>query len=447
MLANGINFSVVLSYGLAVLVPLTFLVVVLEMLVLRGFCGIRPAASYRALLTANVLSTIAGLVVYLFQDSLLWAIGIRTFLDFVRFYLYGAMLLIVVYYAVSVLVEGFVVSLWKLRQAAGISRGRLWRGIALANVASYLVVGPLFYVGTRVNLRGLMFVDDPAAIANCGDSVYFIAADSRHLCRINADGTGLRVVVPHLVEDFLVSRNQKAFAYRGTDGSLYFHHPNGHRPILVWKAQDRFPMSWVDISADAGRIAYANGAEVTVFDPRTRRAMAHAKLPPHDRSSNVHLAWDAGKPDVLHCRVADARFAWNVTDSGMTPSKESAGGLMGGFCRRDRRYSAASRTQKQQDLTLRLGLSIFGGPLWVERGDETLVRFSDNYGVLGFSGRGPSSGSFLSARGVVLCEGAGCLYVLNALEKRVSLLAEGRQHVLVGDRFQVSFDEEESGTK
>jgi len=446
ILADGINLPLVLGYGLAILAPLTLLVVALEMLVLLWFCGIRPATSFKVLLKANVLSTIAGWVVYLFQDCILWAIGIRTLPDFVRLYLYGAMLLIVVYYALSVLVEGSFAAQRKLHRAAGITRGRLWRGIALANVASYLVVGPLFYFGTRLNLGELTFVDDPAAIARCSDSVYFIAADSSHLCRINADGGGFRVVVPHPVGDFLVSRDRKAFAYRGANGSLYFHHLDGHQPILVWKAHDRFPMTWVDISADTNRIAYANGAEVTVFDPKTRRAVAHANLPKHDYGSNVHLAWDAGKPEVLHVRVADARFAWMVTGSEMIPSERPAKGLMGGFCRRGSGPEDLDSRQEQGDLTLG-GWPYLGTHIRVTRGRQTLVRFHDNYGVLRMGYRSPGEGSFLSAPGVVVCEGAGCLYVLNALEKKVALLADGRRHVLANGRFQGSFGEQESGKK
>jgi len=442
MLADGINAPLVLGYGLAVLVPLTLIVVVLEMLVLRRFCGIRLAVSFKVLVEANVLSTAAGWIVYLFQDWFLEAIGIRTLPDFLRLYLYGAMLLIVAYYAVSVVVEAVVAVRRKLHEAAGISRKRLWRGIALANVVSYLVVGPLFYFGTRPNLGELTLVDDPAEVTDCGDTVYFLATDSGHLCRINADGTGFRALTGYPVEDFFISRNQQAFICRGADGGLYFHHAEGPPPVFVRRIHESFSMTCVDIAADGNRIAYANGARVTVFDAKAKRTIAYERLPEYDYAGSVHLAWDPERPDVLHCRVGDARLAWTVGEIRMIPSARPARGLLGGYCRRGGGIEDLDNKQERGELSV-YTWPYLGTRTWVTRGRQTLALLHDNYGVLGLGFRGPTTASFLSARGVVVCDGRGCLYVLNALDKKLALLADGRRHVLADGRFQTSFDEEE----
>lgn len=69
ILADGINLPIVLLLGLATIGPLTLLVVAIESLTLRIVYRVPIRASLKPVLVANILSTVAGLLVYMFQDG------------------------------------------------------------------------------------------------------------------------------------------------------------------------------------------------------------------------------------------------------------------------------------------------------------------------------------------------------------------------------------------
>ncbi|RPJ19410.1 MAG: hypothetical protein EHM35_20685 [Planctomycetaceae bacterium] len=149
VLADGINLPLVIAWGLAVFVPLTLLVVSIECLVLRWWFSVPFRKSFGIVLLANVLSTVAGWIVYGTQGAILAALGIRRMHDFAKYYLWAALVLIALYYLKSVAVEGLVIARRRVAEPLGLTRGRLWGGVFAANAASYLFVGPLFYFATQ----------------------------------------------------------------------------------------------------------------------------------------------------------------------------------------------------------------------------------------------------------------------------------------------------------
>jgi hypothetical protein len=176
MLADAINFPLLMLFGLVTIVPLTLAVVGIELLVLWQMFHISPKRSFKPLLIANILSTIAGWIVYMFQDGLLYLVGIRSLFDFAQYYLFGALFLIVLYFGKSVLVEGLYISRRKFVERLGAQRAKLWKAVVIANMASYLLVGPTFYFNTRPTFHGLEFAASPDKVTTCGDAVYFISS-------------------------------------------------------------------------------------------------------------------------------------------------------------------------------------------------------------------------------------------------------------------------------
>lgn len=447
ILADGINLPIVLFLGLVTIGPLTLLVVAIEMLVFRTLYGIRLRASFRPLLAANILSTAAGLVVYMFQDGILYAVGVRTAADFAHKYLWGALALIGLYFVVSVVVEGVYIARQRYAETFSLRRGRIWRAIFAANVASYALMGPVFYFSTRPTFHGLQFVDNPASIAQCQDTIYFIGTDNGHLYRVQADGQGLIEAVPYEVRDFLVSADQSAYLYRGADGNLWLFRRGDSQPKCIWQTRERFHMTEVDLSADKGCVAYTSLTNLVVYEVAAERIIAQAELSGQKWHPVGLLAWDADNPDLLHTEAmwSDSQD-WEVGKDSLTRTTASASHLVGNFRRcmpgsswggQDDWGAPLPFVQQQGELTLRTVAGL-GMHIWVGTGQQPLALFHNDYGLLGFGYPGANEACFLSAPGVVLCSGTDCLYILNAPAKRLAELARGRKFVITNSQFQAS---------
>ena len=149
-LPTPINFPVVAAAGLIVLGPLVLLVTSVEWFVFRHVVAVTTGCVFRRLLWANVLSTSAGGIVCVFQDSVIEASSIDVSVPaFAKGYWWVALILILIYFAKTLIVEGIVIATRGFAEVLERSRLRLLRGVLLANIASYCIVGPLFYLATR----------------------------------------------------------------------------------------------------------------------------------------------------------------------------------------------------------------------------------------------------------------------------------------------------------
>jgi hypothetical protein len=439
--ARVISFPTSTFAGLVLLVPLLLAVALIEALVFRRLLRTPLGPIFKILLTANVWSMLFGLPLLRVQVRVPGWLGIRSLYDFVHYYIYGAMLIIVLYYFKSVLIEGLCVAQRAWVEKFGVSYKRLWCAVAIANVASYLLVGPVLYYSTRADLHGIHFEKHPQQVTTCTDTIYFVSSERGHLEKIHADGTGRSTVVPFFVSDFIVVEDGRAFLY-STGGDLWLLRLGGE-PARVGPWSGRRFRGDLDLSADRLHIAYATPSELAIMSVATGQVVAEADLEcePH---ANALVAWDSSRPDVIHCDVGRGRTSWRLEGGKLVPLGDIDAHPVGnyrrwpGLWRRVDGNASRSWEQDQGDLTLRRPRGILINYVSVRRGDESVAYFGD--GGL-FGPPGPNQGSFLSRPGLVVCEGAGSIYILDALNKRVALLAEGRDALAAIPRFQASFDE------
>src|SRR5439155_3760016 len=121
-----------------------------------------------------------------------------------RAYPFFLILFIAVFFVVTCLVEFLygrkIVRVCELR----VERGSLVKGVILANVASYAVLGPLFYAVEYPRTGGREFTDDTRWARQPVLTVVAVGSGG-HLEAATTDGRNRRVVVPHEVRDFVVS--------------------------------------------------------------------------------------------------------------------------------------------------------------------------------------------------------------------------------------------------
>ncbi|HNQ24810.1 MAG TPA: hypothetical protein PKK06_17145 [Phycisphaerae bacterium] len=458
MLADAINFPLVAAAGLVVFGPLVVLVTSVEWLVFRYAVAVSARGVFRRLLWANVLSTLAGGIVAMFQNTVIEASGIEVSIPaFAKGYWWLALVLILIHFAKTLLVEGPVVATRGFARLLARSRRQILKGVVLANIASYCIVGPLFYLATRPTFGHLELRDDTSWTANPAVPVYFIANDDRFIKRINMDGTGLATVVPFPTAAFLISEDQSTFAYRGVDGNLYAYREGAERPSLVWQTTERFHLDGVSVSPDNTMVAFAaerpgrgtesDGCELRLFD--LQRGETHTVTGCQLGDFLPYVSWsrsgefiyaEQGENRVV---VVRGRPPWNVVEvrslDTLAPSefplnyvRSSSGWYAGGD---DWGPALWEDSKNRDEVQCFPGL---GAHFVVTRDDAQIMRVADGYGLMKLGRYYPRSPTFLPAGTEVLLEWWGQLYLLDIDQRRLGFLAEGGNYVAPLERFRVN---------
>ena len=338
MLADGINLPIVAALGLAVFVPLTLFVTLVESFVLRWFAGIPIKRSFRVVFLANVLSTVTGWLVYGFQYSLLGALGFRGIYSYAQYYVWIALILIAAYYVKSILVEGLIIARRRLFEPFGLTRRGLWVGVIVANAASYLFVGPLFYYTTRPTFGGTSIVLDPVIVAACNDTIYYLDRDSR-LCVIGADGSKQRQITNQPVRTFWIDKSRRIVVCEGPNDDLWSQNVSGGSAFVLPGTCE----CDVEFSASGRRIALCTHKEVVrlgesvghvtdygqwqdlgelkrwiigVFDLDRRLLLGQTVVEGHS-AVGPEYCWDSEDHDLLWCSYDRKLMAFRLGPQGL----------------------------------------------------------------------------------------------------------------------------------
>ncbi|MBN2445903.1 MAG: hypothetical protein JXO22_04215, partial [Phycisphaerae bacterium] len=311
MLADAINMPLVAVLGLFTFGPLTLLVTAVESLVFRVCLKTRFRRVFVPVLLANIWSTLAGVFVWMFQDGIIAAAGIRESIPaFAHGYRGVALLLIGLYFAKSVLVEAVCLVERRSRNRIERGRGAVVLTVLLANMCSYLIVGPLFYVTTRPHFGGLETTFDASWTANPDSVIYYIDRHDQFIKRKHLADVAVETLVPFPAVAFMISGDESTVAYLDPAGSLYGYRRGASEPTLV-RTSDRSFSGAVSIAPDNRRIAYVDCPddatrrpgdakwELVVFDLDTGERATIA--------APVVLRWS---PPIVWSATGDIVYTW-----------------------------------------------------------------------------------------------------------------------------------------
>src|SRR5256885_2783520 len=94
-----------------------------------------------------------------------------------------------VYFVVTLLVEGAYAFRWQRRKQLGLARTQIWRGVLLANAATYVVLAPLHYYATRPGCEIREFSKDTRWTSQPTVKVIFTDATNHYLKCARLDGS------------------------------------------------------------------------------------------------------------------------------------------------------------------------------------------------------------------------------------------------------------------
>lgn len=440
MLANGIDLPILLGGGLAIILPLLLFNALVESPVLARFLGVRWRELFAPLLRANIWSLLAGLPIAILNGALAGWLLPDEFVRRMHAYPIALAIGALNYYLASCLVE----YLWfrrRIREQIDRLGKPLLRGVVLANLASYAVLGPVYWFlaqpkhSVKEFTLGTEWARRPPT-----DVVYLTPAGS--LSAIRTDGSAARVLVTNQMADFVVSEDLGTVLFR-TASNHYFL--ASHSEVIKLDVPAEYvPGMGMDFSPDGDFAALRpfEGRSLAVWSRSAGRA-TYLDLPEFKGDSFVAVCWSTNRDTFFVTgRVGVRRVTIAVSGSEIElqsgegpvapPTIRHFGRLGQGVTGRGEPVFNHLSIEAEEARSLTLYWA--GGGIRASHKDRRLV-IAENPGVWHFGNRQfPEVGFTGNYDELVFHDGRG-LYLADLDQRRVGRLASGTTFLLLSPMY------------
>jgi len=382
---------------------------------------------------ANVWSLVAGIPALMLNEALTgWflpgELGQRN-----RAYPLFLLLFILVFFSATCFAEFLYGQRIMRKSGAHIGRAALFKGVLLANLVSYAVLGPVYFLIEYPRSGIQEFAPDTSWFKNPALTV--LAVD--HNGQLEAATTGghnSRIIVPHEVQDYVLSADLAQVLYRGVNDRLYFFARGTN--LMVPELGFRCRAPEMDFSPAGKRAAF--------FDDETKRVRVYdftsgrfRDVPTFGDGFGSSLVWSSAEeklylktgkeyweielgPDVAYRRLRNSPldFADHYGRLGNAWSQDGV------------RY----RQHQEGDFKLFV-LFGFGNQLVVSSQEKILLRFKDPTGELGIE-----QAVFLNRSGDVLVGVGDFVYILNVQSRRMGPVMGGQKFIAIAKPFSKQAD-------
>lgn len=417
--ADGIDLPILITYGVGIFLPLLLFNATVEAPIMGRFLGIKFSELWPSWLKANVWSLLAGIPALILNEALTgWflpaELGRR-----VRAYPLFLVLFIFVFFAATCLAE-FLYARRVVRKAGvQVRRCAMVRGVVLANLASYAVLGPVYFFIEYPRMEIREFMPDARWAKEPKLTVVAVGAGGR-LESASADGQNHRVVVPHEVRDYVVSADLAQVLYRGAGDRFYFFKGGTNQPVPELGFWCRAPE--MDFSPTGRYAAFfkRDAHQVRVFDSVTGQ---FKDVPTFGDGIDCVLVWSS-KEDTLYLK-SDRQY-WEIV---LAPAVayRSLTNPPGGFANHYGRVGSTwsrdgVRYTYHQDGPLKLAVRPgWGSHLVVYNQKDMVLRLKDPAGQFGIE-----EAVFLEGSGEALVGVGDFVYILDIRSKRIGPVMGGR---------------------
>lgn len=452
MLADGIDIAYVLFFGLGVLIPLMLFQVGVESWVLSKSWRMPVQGLWKLTFEANCVSLLAGIPTKIFNAWIYGHLLPRDLPGYFERYPWAIALGSFLYFAVTVAAEGAWAVRWLRINSVPLDTRSIWKGILLANVATYIVLAPLHYYLTQPTRDVREYSRSTSWTANPTAKMLFTDPLDGHLKSVQLDGSNLKTIVSMAVNDYLVSTNLNLCLFRGTDNNLYFCGREPAQTNPIWRTGEHFTMHQVAFSPSGQYVAYLsrNGNSLDVVYLPTMGTSHHVftnKLELYDPPS---VAWSTNETQFYVGGFRDkARFRVTRQPAGTLHIEELSGtnppptlvcyGRIGGpgsGHSDDSGPSYGSDTCGTLTVFTERGL---GSGLRLRDATKPVGSFltiSVNPGLFPFGQFGFYNASFIGDCRECVFQAEDYLYLLDIEARRVGTLTRGSRFILLTPRFQ-----------
>ncbi len=157
---------------------------------------------------ANCLSLLAGIPTAVFNAMTVYRVlPTNDLTSYTAWYPWAFFAGTLVYYAVTVLVEGWFLLRWLKRGGHHVARYTVWWGAVIANAATYAVLGPVHFLAAHPVNNVREFTSDTRWARQPATRIVYLDPDSGALKTILSDGSGARTVVTNRTTHYCVDSN------------------------------------------------------------------------------------------------------------------------------------------------------------------------------------------------------------------------------------------------
>jgi hypothetical protein len=221
--ADGIDLPLVALFGIAIIVPLMLFQIAVEGGILCCAWRIPFKQLVRPVFLANCWSLVAGIPVKILNATIYSYLLPYDLAGYFARYPLAITVGTLVFLVVTILVEAVSLSRWLKREFLVRTRARIWLGVLVANIATYAVLGPLHYLGTRPVHDVKEFSTDTAWAKQPPTQIVYIDSESGHLKSIYSDGSKPATLVPQAVKDYLVTSNLDLVLFHDQQGVRWLY--------------------------------------------------------------------------------------------------------------------------------------------------------------------------------------------------------------------------------
>ncbi len=424
--ADGIDLPILLGLGVGVVLPLLLFNATIEAPILGRLLRVRWRELWPWWFKANVWSLLAGVPAWMISGML----DERFLPDELgrRFRVYPWFLLlhVGVYFVATCLAEALYTRKIVRETELKADWRVLMRAVVIANLASYVVLGPAYVAMAWPKSDVQEFAADTRWTKQPELTVVAVGPGGQ-LEAATADGRNRRVVVPHEVRDYVVSADLQQVLYRGKEDRYFLYQNGTNRAIPAPGFRCLAP--GMDFSPSGARVAFCDGDRLRIYECQTDR---WTDLPMEDAGSMNSLVWST-EEERLYFRP---RLQWTAVTLHPTVShkslanapKDFAGhyGKIGNVWSRDGAYYA---THKQGEMKL----MTYGGivnRLRIFKAGQTPLTLSDPAGQFILR-----QAAFVGDSDEILTEGGGYVYLLDVTAKRLGPVMQGSKCIALAPPF------------
>ncbi len=379
--ADGIDLPILITYGVGIFLPLLLFNATVEAPIMGRFLGVKSSELWSSWFKANVWSLFAGIPALVLNEALTgWflpaELGRR-----IRAYPFFLVLFIFVFFAATCVVEFLYARRVVRQRGVHVERVAMAKGVLLANLASYALLGPvyIFLQYPRTDVRE--FTVDARWAKDPELTVLALSPNGR-LEAATVGGQNHRVIVPHEVRDYVVSTDLAQVLYRGAGDRFYFS--NGGTNQLVPELGFWCRAPEMDFSPAGKRVAFFkhDTHQIRVFDCATSQ---FKDVSTFGEGYDWNLVWSC-KEDTVYLK--SGRECWEIVIDPVVAYRRLTNapgdfanhyGRMGNSWSRD-----GVRYANHQDGTLKLAVRYgWGNHLVVYNQKDIVMRLKDPAGQMG----------------------------------------------------------------
>jgi hypothetical protein len=451
MLADAIDVPYVLGFGLIVLVPLMLFEIGIEALVLNKIWHIHFWKLCRYTLIANLLSLLAGIPVKILNAWLYDFLLPDDLPGFFARYPSAVAIGSLIYFVVTLGVEGAYAFRWLRRKEHAITSGSVWKGVLLANLASYVVLAPLHYYLTRPIQQIREFSTNLSSFSRPTDKVFFTDAVTGYLKAMQLNDLSAETIVPIPIRDYLLSADLKICLFRGTNNNLYIYHRVTGLNNLVLQTSERFLMNQAAFSPSGQYIAFTrestNAVEVVdtqtgqhIYQPLTKKiSFSSASVAWSTNEKTFYVSGFDNHDRLLFTILPSVRLqVENLTDTNTPPILTCYGrvGSGGGYGSDDWGGSFIEDSCGDLKAWTEPGLTSHLNIYHDAKPRSSVLYLSVNPGLLHIARFDFEDVAFLQGCRDCLFEANGYIYLLDIQDKRVGTVVHGDRFILLTPRYQ-----------